>query len=53
MPDVKVFIVTGSSSGVGAATALSLARLGSRVVINFSKSAAAAEETAQACIRAG
>jgi 3-oxoacyl-[acyl-carrier protein] reductase len=53
MPDVKVFIVTGSSSGVGAATALSLARLGWRVAINFSKSAAAAEETAQACIRAG
>jgi 3-oxoacyl-[acyl-carrier protein] reductase len=53
MPEAKVFIVTGSSSGVGAATALALARLGSRVAINFSKSAAAAEETAQACVQAG
>jgi 3-oxoacyl-[acyl-carrier protein] reductase len=49
----KAFIVTGSSSGVGAATALALARRGSRVVINFSRSAAAAEEVAQACLRAG
>jgi 3-oxoacyl-[acyl-carrier protein] reductase len=49
----KAFIVTGSSSGVGAATALELARRGSRVLINYSKSAAAAEEVAQACIRAG
>jgi 3-oxoacyl-[acyl-carrier protein] reductase len=49
----KVFIVTGSSSGVGAATALLLARQGARVVINFSKSAAAAEEVARACTAAG
>jgi 3-oxoacyl-[acyl-carrier protein] reductase len=51
--DAMAYIVTGSSSGVGAATALQLARSGARVVINFSKSAAAAEETGQACIRAG
>jgi 3-oxoacyl-[acyl-carrier protein] reductase len=50
---MNVYIVTGSSSGVGAATALTLARGGSAVVINYSKSAAAAEEVAQACIEAG
>jgi NAD(P)-dependent dehydrogenase (short-subunit alcohol dehydrogenase family) len=42
MPDAKAFIVTDPSSGVGAAPALSLARLGWRVAINFSKSAASA-----------
>lgn len=50
---MNVYLVTGSSSGVGAATALTLARGGSAVVINYSKSAAAAEEVAQACIEAG
>jgi 3-oxoacyl-[acyl-carrier protein] reductase len=50
---MNVYIVTGSSSGVGAATALALARGGSAVVINYSKSAAAADEVAQACIKAG
>ena len=49
--DTKAFIVTGSSTGVGAATALQLARRGASVVINYSKSAAEAEETAQACNR--
>src|ERR1700686_1822021 len=53
MTDAKAFVVTGSSSGVGAAVALALARLGFGVVINYSKSAAAAEETAQACLDAG
>lgn len=53
MRDGKTFVVTGSSTGVGAATALELARRGSAVVINYSKSAAEADETAQACIRAG
>src|SRR3954464_584628 len=53
MADERVFIVTGSSSGVGAATALELARRGARVAINYSKSAREAEETAQACTRAG
>ena len=50
---MNVYIVTGSSSGVGAATALELARRGSAVAVNYSKSAAAAEEVAQACIQAG
>jgi len=49
----QAFVVTGSSSGVGAATALLLARAGSAVVINYSKDAAPAEEVAQACIAAG
>jgi 3-oxoacyl-[acyl-carrier protein] reductase len=50
---MKVFVVTGSSTGLGAATALELARRRSAVVINYSRSATEAEETAQACIRAG
>jgi 3-oxoacyl-[acyl-carrier protein] reductase len=49
----KAFIVTGSSSGVGAATAILLAQKGYRVVINFSKSAGPADDVAQGCIRAG
>src|SRR6202158_6009558 len=49
----KAFVITGSSSGVGAATALELARRGSAVVINYSQSATEAEEAAQACVRAG
>ena len=53
MRDGKAFVVTGSSSGVGAATALELARRGSAVVINYSQSSTEAEEAAQACIRAG
>lgn len=42
-------IVTGSSSGVGAATALKLAERGCNVVINYARSAAAAERVAEAC----
>ena len=53
MADRQVFIVTGSSSGVGAATALALASRGSGVVVNCSKDAAAAEQVAKACIAAG
>ena len=53
MNDRKTFVVTGSSSGVGAATALELAHRGFSVVINYTKSAAGAEEAAQACLRAG
>ena len=49
----KVFIVTGSASGVGAATALQLARRGERVVINCSKSVAEAEGVAAECAKAG
>lgn len=45
----KVAIITGSGTGVGAATALLLAEKGWRVVINYSKSEQAAKETAAAC----
>ena len=49
----QAFVVTGSSSGVGAATALALARQGAGVVVNCSKDTAAAEEVAHACAAAG
>jgi 3-oxoacyl-[acyl-carrier protein] reductase len=45
----RVAIVTGSASGIGAATALELARRGWRVVINCSKSVAAANQVAAQC----
>ena len=48
-----VCIVTGSSSGIGAATAVMLADRGARVVVNYSKSEAAARETLSACEAAG
>ena len=51
--DRTVFVVTGSSAGVGAATVLELARRGSAVVVNCTKSAAEAEEIAQRCGAAG
>jgi 3-oxoacyl-[acyl-carrier protein] reductase len=44
-----VSIVTGSSSGVGAATVRLLAARGSHVVVNYSKSAPAAERVAEEC----
>lgn len=44
-----VTIVTGSSSGIGAATVKMLAENGGHVVINYSKSAAAAEAVAEEC----
>jgi 3-oxoacyl-[acyl-carrier protein] reductase len=45
----KVAIVTGSSSGVGAATVRLLASKGCHVVVNYSSSADAAEKVAQEC----
>lgn len=44
-----VTIVTGSSSGIGAASVRMLAENGGHVVINYSKSAAAAEQVAADC----
>lgn len=41
----KAAIVTGSATGVGRETALALARLGCDVAINYSRSAAEAEQT--------
>lgn len=45
----SVSIVTGSSSGVGAATARMLSEKGGNVVINYSRSADAAEKVAAEC----
>src|SRR6201987_2272848 len=46
-------IVTGSASGLGAATAVILAKGGARVVINYSSSHKEAEQTADLCRSAG
>jgi NAD(P)-dependent dehydrogenase (short-subunit alcohol dehydrogenase family) len=46
-------IVTGSASGLGAATAEILARNGARLVINYSSSQKEAEATAEVCRKAG
>lgn len=45
----KVAIVTGSASGIGAATALELSRRGWSVLVNYSKSQAQAEAVAAQC----
>jgi 3-oxoacyl-[acyl-carrier protein] reductase len=45
----KVALVTGSATGVGAATCRKLAGLGWNVVVNYTKSRKEAEETAAAC----
>ena len=49
----RVAIVTGSSSGIGAATALDLAGRGWNVVINYSKSAEAAQKVVEQCVAKG
>jgi 3-oxoacyl-[acyl-carrier protein] reductase len=49
----RVAIVTGGATGVGAATALQLARRGYRVAINYSRSAQEADATVAACKAAG
>ena len=51
--DGAVAIVTGSSSGVGAATARLLARRGANVVINYSRSEGPANEIAEECRKLG
>ena len=47
--DKKVCVVTGSSSGIGAATARLFAKNGWNVVINFSRDPAPAQAVAQEC----
>ena len=49
----KVAIVTGSATGLGAATAIKLGSLGASVVVNYTKSEAEAKETAAAVEKAG
>ena len=46
-------IVTGSASGLGAATAQILATQGARIIINYSNSKAEAEATAELCRKQG
>jgi 3-oxoacyl-[acyl-carrier protein] reductase len=48
-----VAIVTGGGTGVGRETALMLAKLGYRVIVNYSRSKAEAEETAEKIRAAG
>ena len=49
----KTATVTGSSRGVGRATALRLAEAGANVVVNYLTNEAEALETAEACINKG
>ena len=51
--DGAVVIVTGSSSGVGAACARQLAQRGANVVVTYSGNAAGGEQTRDACAAAG
>ncbi len=51
--DRKVALVTGSATGVGAATCLQLADRGWNVVVNYSRSSEEAEATASRCREAG
>jgi 3-oxoacyl-[acyl-carrier protein] reductase len=46
-------IVTGSASGLGAATAAILAKGGARIVVNYASSQKEAEQTADLCRQAG
>jgi 3-oxoacyl-[acyl-carrier protein] reductase len=45
----KIAIITGSASGIGAATAIELSRRGFSVLINYSKSKEQAEKVAAKC----
>jgi 3-oxoacyl-[acyl-carrier protein] reductase len=49
----KTALVTGSSSGIGATVATTLAGAGYNVIVNYSRSAEAAQATVDACNAAG
>jgi 3-oxoacyl-[acyl-carrier protein] reductase len=49
----KSVIITGAGTGLGAATAIALAKRGANIAVNYSSSAEAAEKVAQACREAG
>jgi 3-oxoacyl-[acyl-carrier protein] reductase len=49
----KAAIVTGSATGIGAASAIALARRGADVVINYTRSEAEAKQTAEVVRQAG
>lgn len=49
----KVALVTGASSGIGAATAIALAAQGASVAINYNRNEAGATQTQQAIVAAG
>jgi len=51
--DGMCVVITGSASGLGAATAANLAKAGARIVINYSSSQKEAEQTADLCRTAG
>src|ERR1700754_2716809 len=51
--DGMCVVITGSASGLGAATAGILARDGARIVVNYSSSQKEAEQTADICRQAG
>jgi len=53
MGEHKTAIITGSATGVGAASALALARRGYDVLINYSKSEREAKDAEAACREAG
>src|ERR1700754_4012784 len=53
MADGLRVIITGSASGLGAASAGILAKQGARIVINYSSSQKEAEQTADLCRTAG